>query len=356
MYLGSGYFDSSGNLHFTPNGNPPIEPTSGSVSTDANGNGLLILNWPSVPNQATTADVTYASVSNRVIDFSPSTMSSSNGVAGQYIIELVSQTQLPLNEVPAFSESDLYQLPTVSFASGSPTLTSTGTLTGTLLANAYTVAAQNSGDQTTTVSLYYNTTDSVSLQRRQQHDQRDPDRDVLVIAVSHRNRHESNPRSFQFNYTGFKNLPAGKYYIYAVINDGQNEPQTSAIAGPFTEGNPMPVLTGPSFVTLAADGKVENGSFSAVGNTALGITTSFTNPVTVGLSVGSGGSLILPDGTVTADFANTYSSGRGGRARGPERLESLSPTTLSRAPPRWRSRCPIRSTGPRILPPIIFHS
>jgi uncharacterized repeat protein (TIGR01451 family) len=298
--LGNGYFDANQNFHFTPNGTPSIVPTGGSVSTNVTGDGLLTLYWPhSFPGQ-TTATVTYGAIGNRVIDFKLSSASAPGGIPGKYVIELISTMPIDPTKVPAFSETDQYQAPTVSFASGSPSLTSSGALTGTLLASAFTAAAQQSSDMTTKVSLYYSTTNSTTNGSLL---------DTAINYSSFTNNGSGKPRSYNFSWDGFQNLPAGSYYIYAVISDGQNQPQYSPIAGPFTTIGPTPVLSGPSFLALSSpDASGVHGVFKVSAGTALGVKTNFINPVTVTLSLSGGGSLIIPGGSRTASFTQTYNS------------------------------------------------
>jgi uncharacterized repeat protein (TIGR01451 family) len=300
--LGTGYFDSGDNLHFAPNGTPAVVPTGGSVVVNPEGNGILKLNW-SNPQTGTSVNVTYASTDNRVIDFNLGSKSAPNGVFGQYQIALVSTSPLDNGQIPAFSETDQFETPTVSFVPGSVSLTNSGALTGTLRATAFTYAAQMPGDKTTTVSLYYNTTGH--------NDQGLPAAGQLLATYNYSDfttSTTSNVRSYQFNLPGFANLPAGTYYVYAVINDGQNPPQYSFLNGPFTEASPTPVLSGPSFLDLSPKGGSEQGVFSAADNTALGITTNFSgDPVTVDLKVNSG-TLTPAGGAPTTEFTNSYSS------------------------------------------------
>ncbi len=300
--LGTGYFDSGDNLHFTPNGTPSVVPTGGTVVVNPEGNGILKLNW-SKPQTGTSVNVTYASTDNRVIDFNLGSKSAPNGVAGQYQIELVSTSPLADNQIPAFSETDQFETPTVSFVPGSVSLSNSGALTGTLNATAFTYAAQMPGDKTTTVSLYYNTGSYNSAGV--------PAGGQLLATYNYSDfttSTTSNVRSYQFNLPGFANLPAGTYSVYAVINDGQNPPQYSTLVGPFTEASPTPVLSGPSFLALSPKGGSEQGVFSAANQTALGITTNFpADPVTVDLKV-TGGTLTPAGGTPTTEFTNSYSS------------------------------------------------
>jgi hypothetical protein len=173
-------------------------------------------------------------------------------------------------------------------------LSSSGVLNGTLLASAYTANAQNPGDKTTTVSLYYNTTNSAVGGQ--------------LIATYPYSKFTGSPHSYNFSWPGFQNLPAGTYYLYAVINDGQNPPQTSAVLGSFTETSPTPTLTAPAFLALSPSGTTQQGVFSAATGTALGITTNFTYPVTVDLKLSGGGSLIPAGGTPSTEFTHTYPS------------------------------------------------
>jgi uncharacterized repeat protein (TIGR01451 family) len=314
--LGTGYFDANQNLHFTPYGTPSLVPSGGSVGANLSGVGLVTLFWPKAFSGQVTATITYGAIGNRVIDFQLSNQSAPGRIPGKYLIELISPTQLGSYQIPAFSETDQYQTPTVSFASGSPSVNMSNVLTGTLLANAYTPAAQQSGDISATVSLYYSTTD-------------DTKNGKLIDTFdysSFTNNGSSSPRSYNFTWDGFQNLPAGSYYIYAVISDSSNpsaqnpaiapnQPQYSAIAGPFTTVGPIPALSGPSFLALSSQGTSgAQGIFSATAGTALGLKTSFVNPVTVTLSLSQGtglsggGNLIVAGGSPTTSFTHTYAS------------------------------------------------
>jgi uncharacterized repeat protein (TIGR01451 family) len=306
--LGNGYLDANQTFHFAPNGTPSIVPTGGYVSTNLTGDGLLTLVWPHTFSGQTTATVTYGAIGNRVIDFKLSNESAPGGIPGKYVIELISTTPLDPGKIPSFLETDQYQTPAVAFAPGSESVTSSGVLTGTLLANAYTPAAQRSGDMSTTVSLYYSTTNS-------------PTNGSLIGTFDYSNfttTGSSSPRLFSFSWAGFQNLPAGSYYIYAVINDGQNQPQypaTPAITGPFTTAGPTPVLSGPSFLALSSQGASgAQGVFSAAASTALGVKTSFVNSVTVTLSLSGGDSLIPPGGNRTTSYSHTHSSATAAQA------------------------------------------
>ncbi len=234
----------------------------------------------------TTIDVTYVAEGNRVINVSES--------PGQYILEMVDNASQPLTSVylPAFSNTILYQTPTVSFSAGSLALSSTGVLNGTLAADAYTPNAQNNA----TVEVFYNTSDSTTG-------------GSLIATIPYSDFSSSGTgSSYNFSFPGFANLPAGAYYVYAIINDGQNAPVTSSVAGPFTEASPTPVLSGPSYLALSESGSVEQGIFSAAADTALGITTNFIAPVTVDLSVSGGGTLTVPGGSSASQITETYSS------------------------------------------------
>ncbi|HVC96606.1 MAG TPA: LamG-like jellyroll fold domain-containing protein [Pirellulales bacterium] len=292
--LGNGYFDSAGGFHFIPNGTPPNAPTGGSLGTNIVGDGILKLDWPQLP-PTTTANVTYAAVGNRVMDFNLSN-SAPNGVFGKYEIQLISTSQLAANDVPAFSEADQFETPTVSFVPGTVALTSGGALTGTLDATAYTYAAQNTSDTTTTVSLY--ASDNPLL----------PGNLLATYDYSSLTSNGSNVRVLDFSLPGFANLAAGGYEIYAVINDGVNPTQTSAMVGPFTETNPTPALSGPAFLALSPSGTAEQGVFSAADHTALGISTNFSYAVTVDLKVNGGGGLALAGGAPATEITRTYPS------------------------------------------------
>ena len=299
--LGTGTFNASGALAFVPNGEPSIVPTSGYLGVDdGDPQGYIALSL-SQATASTYMTVTYSTIANRVIDFQLPSSQSSSSTPAQYTIELVDNTSTPLpstnpDEVPDFSETTLYQTPTVSFASGSVALSSSGILSGTVLASAYTPQAVD-GSSSTSVSIYYNTTDSTA--------------GGTLIDSSTYNPNSANSSgltSYPFSFPGFANLTAGSYYVYAIINDGQNAPVTSSVAGPFTEASPTPVLSGPSYLALSNSDNAEQGVFSAADNTALGITTNFVTPVNVNLSVSGGGTLTLPGGTSASQISKTYLS------------------------------------------------
>ncbi len=296
--LGSGYFDAAGYLHFLPNGDPPIQPVSGLLGVYPDGEGYLSLSWPSSPN-GTAINVQYATPANRVIEMPiPSgSSSSSSSNSTQYVIKLISDSPLPADQQPMFSEQTLYQAPTVSFAPGSVALSPTGVLSGTLLANAYTPNAQLSYDTSTTVSLYYSTDNEAT-------------NGTLISTYDYSaftNNGSSSPRSYQFSWPGLVNLPAGSYYLYAIINDGQNQPVMTSSVGPFDEASPTPLLSGPSYLPLASVSGIETGVFSTGTNTALGVSTNFTTPVTVSLGV-TNGNLVLGTAAPASSIVATYPS------------------------------------------------
>ena len=295
--LGNGSFDPSGNLIFIPNGTPPITPSAASLFTDPQGDNFLALAWGGSIPLNTSVNVTYTTSDNRVIDYNlGNSASAPNGLSGQYVITMV--TTSPLSQPPAFSETPLYKAPIVSFDPlFLPTVNSSGALTGTLSAQAFTPAAQNPSDTSTTVSLYYDTTGN-------------PLGGTLFDTIDY-NQFTQNAALpeplFNFSWAGFANLPAGSYYVYAVINDGVNAPQTSALVGPVTETSPTPVLSGPASLNLTPSGVFDRGVFSAADNTALGITTNFAFPVTANLQV-NGGTLTPVGGSATSNFTQQYSS------------------------------------------------
>ena len=322
--IGNGYFDSSGNLHFTPSPNEPASmvPIGGTLTTAPNSaEGLIKLSWAGTP-PATSMNVTYSSVDNRVIDFNTSQDPSSSG---SYVIELVDEGPDPLSSVPAFSTSILYQAPSVSFQSDSVALSSSGALQGTLLASAFTPNATSQSDSGATVSLYYNTTDSTTggtLIGNYYYGSFTPE--------------GSGGRSYQFSWAGFANLAAGSYYVYAVINDGVDASESSSVAGPLTETSPNPTLSGGtpvasgmSYLDLSPSGSSqEEGVFS--GASALDITTNFSYPVTVTLSTGGAGLLELSNGDSASQLTLNYPSAAAAVA-GLNGLEFVSGSSFTRA-------------------------
>ncbi len=293
--LGVVSFDKNGNFVFTPNGSPPFAPTAVLVNDDT-----ISLTWTANPG-ATSITATYNSLNDRVIDINFNTNTAPGGEYGQYIVELVTSSPLSAAAQPTFAESIQYQAPAVAFVTGTPSVTSTGGLTGTLLASAFTPESQKPGDPSTTVSLYYTTTNTLTNGI--------PTNGSLIDTFQYSaftSNGSNRPRSYNFSWDGFANLPAGQYYVYAVISDGQGPLQYSALSGPVTVASHTPALSGPSLLALSPNGSGgEQGAFSAAAGTALGVTTSLPIPVTVDLKV-TGGNLLAPGGTPTTEFTQTY--------------------------------------------------
>jgi hypothetical protein len=283
-FLGTGTFDKvTGAFHFAPNGTPPFMPVSALLNDNT-----LSLTWTTNPGTTSIA-ATYRSVIDRVIKIDFTNDVVPGGERGQYVVELVTPSVLDSTSEPMFSESTHYMAPTVQFAAGSPYLSSDGKLHGIVYANSFTPEAAQFGAKGTKVAIYYSTTNSTANGK-------------LIQTLDFGNFINFDPshpfllKQGGFIWSDFQNLPAGQYYVYAVITDGQNPPVTSAVAGPFTAASPRPALSGPGFLALTSDGHGhQQGTFSAAAGTALGVTTSFVNPVTVDLSV-TGGTLTLPGG------------------------------------------------------------
>jgi hypothetical protein len=313
--VGHGYVDANGNHAFAASSTwSGMVPTRWTFFNQGGVNTVNVF-WPQSLNfQPATANVSYYIPANRAFDFQMTNSAVPGGyfvagaIPGEYVVELISTTQLGSGDIPFFSESDHYQTPTVTF-SGSPSVTNNGMLTGTLSANAYTPAAQQPGDPTTTVSLYYTSTPSTP--------------GTLIGTYNYSNFtapvNGTSPRSYTFSWSGFQNLPAGNYYFYAVINDGQNPGQKSVLSGPFTTTGPTPVLSGPGLLALSAQGTGFQGVFSTAAgtttaSTALGVQTAFANSVDVTVSVNGGGKLIPPGGSPTSSFSPTDTSAAGATA------------------------------------------
>ena len=252
--LGTGSFDSSGNFHFVPHGTPPIAPTS-AFQTD----NIIRLTWGANPGTV-TINAMYRSVIDRVlnINLANDVAPPPGGDPGQYTVELVSA--MPLNALPMFTETTNYLPPTVSFAGGSPYVNSQGALTGTLFANSFVPGAAQGGPQGSTtdtkVSLYYTQSNSTTGGTLF---------DTLDFGTF-LNNEPSDPfinKQGGFTWPGFESLPAGQYYVYAVINDGQNPQVDSTVSGPITTQGPTPVLSGPAFLALTpSNSGIEQGTFS----------------------------------------------------------------------------------------------
>ncbi len=304
--LGTGSFDANAEFHFKPTLTPPFVPTSAGVD----GNGNLDIFWAQEPG-ATSVSVSYSSLADRILNINLGTDTVPDGLPGQYIVELVSSTQLddnpiagyPNGQVPMFTQSTHYTPPNVSFLGSAPTIGFDGSLQGTLVATSYNPATVNPGDTSTTVSLYYSTENDTTSGK-------------LIATYNYSNFISLNPsqpifaRDFNFQWAGYQNLPAGQYWVYAVVNDGQSPPQFSATAGPYSPVDAAPVLSAPSFVALSVDDNViQPVTFSKANGNALVITTPFANPVGVDLKVTGGGISVGGDVPV-AEFTRRYASSR----------------------------------------------
>jgi len=296
--LGTGYFDPGGQLHYTAAPGASIaSPSAGGVGTNLDGTGYFYLVWPSNATN-TWISISYASLSNRVFDISLN-QSIPGGTPGAYEVQLVSgQSMIPSNELPAFSATTLYQAPVVQFFYGTPTLNpSDGSLSVSFGANAFTPDALNPATSTATVAFYY-TTSSTATGGTQ----------FATYNFSQLQRYQGGPSVGSFSWPGFASLPAGTYYIYAVINDGTNAPQVSPqLGGPFTEGNPDLTLAAPTNLALSNGGSGFQGTFGAGTANALGLSANFPNPIQVNLSVSSG-TLVLPNGVQGSSLHLTFTS------------------------------------------------
>ncbi len=241
VLLGTGSFDSNLVFHFTPNGTPSIKPTSAGID----GNQVLHVYWPQDPG-ATSVAVSYNSLADRVINIDSTKETVSGGVPGQYIVQLVSTSPFadysipgyPNGEVPTFTSSPRYTVPNISYFERMPSVSSNGTLDVSLVATSYNPATETPGDSSTTVSLYYNSTN-------------DTNNGKLIGTYSYSDFTSLNPsqpifaRSDDIKWTGFENLPAGNYYVYAVVNDGQVQPSFPHWPGPSPRCPPRPSRPGP---------------------------------------------------------------------------------------------------------------
>jgi hypothetical protein len=292
----------TGAVHFTPSGTHSPVPIGGIVHDN-----VVVLDWGSNnPGNATSISAMYRSVNDRVlnIDFKKDVATDGTGIPGSYVVELVTYT--PLYNSPMFTETTHYKLPIVTI---SPSLTN-GVLSGPIDANSLVPGAAQGGPQgsatDTKISLYYTQSNSPI---------NGTTNGTLFQTVDFGGFTNNGPNSLAtggFKWTGFKNLKAGQYYVYAVINDGQNPAQYSALSGPFTSTGPMPVLTTPDFLALTpSNSATEQGTFSAAGGTALGVSLGYTNPITVNVTVdpvSQGGTLVLPAGSMATQFPFTYPS------------------------------------------------
>jgi hypothetical protein len=279
--LGTGYFTSATNFVFTPKGSPALVPLTGTII----GNGAVAFTWSQDPGN-TSINVSYAAGDNRLLDVNLATDTVPGGIAGSYVVELIANSTYDPQINPSFTQWDQYQAPIAQF-NGTPTVDPTsGVLGGTLLADVFTPQAQQRGDPTATVSLYYNTNDDLKA-------------GTLIETVPYSSLSNGNgPGTLNFNWTGFADLPAGDYYVYGVVNDGMNQPAYSAIQGPFYTTGAKPTLGGATslIVTPGANGVLQ-GTFSSATNNALTVGPNYAAPVTVNLTVNGGGSIVLPNGS-----------------------------------------------------------
>jgi hypothetical protein len=296
MLLGNCTVDQFGGVHFTPKAGATLAPYSGIVHDD-----VIVLDWSTNPGSATSVKATYRSVDDRVIniDFNRDVAADGTGLRGQYTVEVV--TYQPLMNAPVFTEATHYQVPKVVFSLGQPYLKN-GVLTGQIDAASYVPGAAQGGPegstQDTKISLYYTQQNSTL-------------NGTLMETLDYGGFIDNGPGTLAtggFRWTGFQNLPAGQYYVYAVINDGQNPQQYSAVTGPFTSTGPTPSLSAPTFLALTLNrAGAEQGTFSAAAGTALGVTMGFTTPVTIDATV-NGGTMIFPSGRMATQFPFTYPS------------------------------------------------
>lgn len=287
-FLGQITFPDGG-YHFTPGPNTPYVPVGAVVQSN-----VLTLDFGQNAGPITVSAM-YCSLTDRVIHINLATDAVAGGMPGMYEIELV-QPQALNDADLSYSESLEYQTPTVSFQATS-FVDENSELHYALDASAFTPQSQQADDTSTTVSIYYNTTDSILG-------------GTLIDTLDYSAMTgQGTSRTANFTWAGFQDLKAGKYYFYAVINDGQSVPQYSAITGPVTSAGPVPVLTAPSDVILTPTANHgETGVFGAAAGTALTVATNTQNPVTVTLSV-TGGTLTPPGGTPAAAITQTYPDG-----------------------------------------------
>ena len=295
IILGSCTVDPlTGAVHFTPKGTATPVPTGG-IAHD----NVIVLDWSVNPGNATSVSAMYRSVNDRVlnIDLSKDAAPDNTGQPGQYTVEVV--TYQPLLNVPMFTETTHYKLPTVTFGAFGPTIKN-GVLSGHVYASSYVPGAAQGGPQGSTtdtkISLYYTQTPSTT-------------NGTLMQTLDYGAFLNNGPNSLAtggFSWAGFQNLKAGQYYVYAVINDGQNPQQVSGLIGPFTSTGPTPMLTAP-ISWRYAQCRVEQGVFSTAAGTALGVSLGYTNPITVDVAV-KGGSLVFPAGSLATQFPYTYPS------------------------------------------------
>lgn len=334
--VGSAYFTNDGAFHFSDSGQAPYlpRPTGATVSAS----GLVTVYWTADPTAsydpellpvATSVTASYSSAnawfevhdsagnlvqrvyidpvandgsaaaaltvtgspSYRVFNIAAGAFTNSGD--GTFTVELVTNTPLSQAQQPQFSGRTLFTAPTVAFAAGSPSLTSDGALTGTLTAQSFAPDAATN----TTVSLFYSTKSdgsSGSLIGTYCYS-----RDFTPPAPG-----QSGPSTMKFTWDGFQNLKPGTYYVFAVIDDGHDPIQMTAVAGPFTAVSPTPTLSGPAFVALTQTGKtLAPVTFSSTAGNALGVTTPFAMPVTVEVKLSGGGALVNGQGLHTTDFA-----------------------------------------------------
>ena len=288
--LGTGYFTSASNFVFTPMGSPAMVPTSGAFI----GSGQIALTWSQTPPTNTSINVTYFAGDNRIFNVSLAHDTVSNGIPGSYVAELVATSTFDPMLTPSFSQVDQYNAPTAQFVFP-PTVDANGVLSGSLGVDVFTPMAQQFGDTSATISLYYNTTGDLKA-------------GTLIETFPYSNLENGNAngaRTLSFKWKGFADLPAGNYYVYAEVNDGMNQPVYSAVQGPYSTTGATPTLGGATLLILTpgANGALQ-GVFSSATNNALTVGPNYTAPVTVNLTVNGGGSLILP-GTTTP--VQTYS-------------------------------------------------
>lgn len=289
----------NGSVTITPvsgTGSLPV-PTSGTVQDNA-----IELSWNGNPGSATSVTATYRSVDDRVLSINLAN-SAKNGIPGQYTVELVTYQQL-LNP-PTFTETTEYKAPVVSFPAGQPSVVN-GVLGGTIDAASYVPSAAQGGAQgspsDSQISLYY-TQDPGPVNGATNGTLFD-----TLDYGSFQGGGNGALESDLFSWDGFQNLPAGQYYIYAVINDGQNPLQYSALSGPFTATGPTPTLSAPTGLALTPNAAgTGQGTFSAAAGTALGVSLGFNAPITINATV-TGGSLVFPPGSPVTQFPFTASA------------------------------------------------